>query len=312
MKNAKEVNLSEEIDRLIREKRYRLVNSVIIWQEGKILAERYYNGFNQESRNVLRSVMKSILSAVTGIALQKGLLPGLDVPVSQYLEEFREKRDLLHPMITLRHLLTMTSGIYWTGGIHYHCPMMEQLRRSRKWVSYIADCPVTDIPGTRCNYKEFDVILLAAALGKVCGDLYDFIDTELYQPMGIRSGRWYSSPDGVYYTVSDDEAEENASNLTARELLAIGKLYLNGGVFEGKRILPEEYCKLTTTSFLEKDYGYLWWCGEGWYAARGFGGQRVIVFPEKRAIAVMQATPTPSGRAYDDIIMELLTNVRCL
>ena len=79
MKNVKEVDLSEEIDRMIREKRYRLVNSVIIWQEGEILAERYYNGFDRDSRNVLRSVMKSILSAATGIALQKGLLAGFSI-----------------------------------------------------------------------------------------------------------------------------------------------------------------------------------------------------------------------------------------
>ncbi len=67
-----ERNIAEEIDCYIAKKRYRLINSVILWQEGEILAENYYNGFTSESRNVMRSVMKSILSAATGIACRQG------------------------------------------------------------------------------------------------------------------------------------------------------------------------------------------------------------------------------------------------
>lgn len=302
--------LSEEINRMIQEKRYRLVNSVILCQGDEILAENYYNGFTSESRHVIRSIMKSILSAVTGIALEKGKIESLDVPISEYLAEFREGRDMLHRMITIRHLLTMTSGIYWNGGVHYHCPMMEQLRRSKNWVSYIADCAVTDVPGTKWNYKEFDVILLSAVLQKNCGDLYDFIDRELYQPLGIQSGRWYQSPDGVYYSVADGEENETPSNLTARELLSLGQLYRNQGVFDGKRILSEKFVKETTTPFIEKSYGYLWWCGEDGFSAFGFGGQRIMVFPQKNVVAVVQATPTPQGKAYDDMVFEVVNMIK--
>lgn len=300
------MDLSDKIDRIIREKRYRLVNSVIICQGGEMVAENYYNGFHENSRNVLRSVMKSILSAVAGIAVQKGKIDSLDTPVAEYLPVFREGRDMLHPIITVRHLLTMTSGIYWNGGVHYHCPMMVQLRRSKNWVSYVADCPVTDVPGTRWNYKEFGMILLAAVLQTACGDLYDFLDRELYQPLGIQSGRWFQSPDGVYYSVADTEANEAPSNLTARELLAIGQMYRDNGVFGGTRILSEEFVKETTRPYLVKDYGYLWWCGTDWFSARGFGGQRITVFPEKDVVAVVQATPTPQRKACDDLVFGVL------
>lgn len=300
------MRVSEEINKYIREKRYRLINSVLIEQEGELLAENYYNGFTCESRNVMRSVMKSILSAVTGIALRQGKLQNLDAPVAEYLEEFREGRDPLHGMITIRHLLTMTSGIYWNGGIHYHCPMMEQLRRSKNWVSYVADCAVADIPGTKWNYKEFDMILLAAVLERACGDLYDFMDQELFQPLGIQSGRWFQSPDGVYYSVADGERNEASSNLTAREMLAVGQLYLNGGTYNGTQILTEEYVRETTSPYMEDHYGYLWWCGPDWFSAMGFGGQRIMVFPEKRIVAVVQATPTPQGKAYDDLLFEVI------
>lgn len=143
---------------------------------------------------MLNSVVKGILSLAAGVAPDRGLLPGLDVAVADYIPVLREGRDPLHPFITLRHLLTMTSGIYWNGGIHCHCPMMEQMRRSGDWLSHIADCTVADLPGMRHNYKEFDVILLTVVLQEVCGDLYDFIDREIYTPLRIRSERWYKSP----------------------------------------------------------------------------------------------------------------------
>lgn len=133
------MTFAEEINGYIGRKRYRLINSVLFWQDSEILAENYYNGFTAHSRNVLRSVAKSIMSLAAGIALDRGLLPGLDTPAADYIPVLREGRDPLHPLITVRHLLTMTSGIYWNGGIHYHCPMMEQMRRSGNWLSHIAD-----------------------------------------------------------------------------------------------------------------------------------------------------------------------------
>lgn len=298
------MTFSEEISRYIGQKRYSKINSVLFWQDGKILAENYYNGFTEQSRNVLRSVVKSILSLAAGVALDRGLLPGLDVAVADYIPVFREGRDPLHPLITVRHLLTMTSGIYWNGGVHYHCPMMEQMLRKGNWLSHIADCVVADLPGIRHNYKEFDVILLAAVLEAVCGDLYDFIDREIYSPLGIRSGRWYKSPCGVYYSVGGGrEGDEIPSSLTAREMLQIGRLCLDGGIYGGHRIVSETYLQeAISPSAADPGYGFLFWLGDGWYACRGYGGQRIHVIPERRLIAVMQATPSSRGRAYDDVI----------
>lgn len=106
------MTLSEKISGFIHQKHYRKINSVLFWQDGEILAENYYNGYTEQSRNVLNSVVKSILSLAAGVALDRGLLPGLDVAAADYIPVLREGRDPLHPLITLRHLLTMTSGIY--------------------------------------------------------------------------------------------------------------------------------------------------------------------------------------------------------
>lgn len=298
------MTLSEEISRYIEQKHYRKINSVLFWQDGEILVENYYNGFTEQSRNVLNSVVKSILSLAVGVAFDRRLLPGPDAAVADYVPVFREGRDPFHLLINVRHLLTMTSGIYWNGGVHYHCPMMEQMRRNGNWISHIADCAVADLPGVRHNYKEFDVILLTAVLEAVCGDLYDFIDREIYAPLGIRSGRWYKSPCGVYYSVGGGREEDQIpSALTAREMLQLGRLCLDGGVYEGRRIVSERYLQeALIPSAADPGYGFLFWLGDGWYACRGYGGQRIHVFPKKRLIAVMQATPSSRGMAYDDVI----------
>ena len=298
------MTFAEEISHYIGQKRYRLINSVLFWQDGEILAENYYNGFTEQSRNVLYSVVKSILSLAAGAALDRGLLPGLDAAAADYIPAFREGRDPLHPLITVRHLLTMTSGIYWNGGVHYHCPMMEQMRRKGDWLSHIADCAVADLPGTRHNYKEFDVIVLSAVLEAVCGDLYDFIAREIYAPLGICSGRWYKSPCGIYYSVGGGREEDQLpSALTAREMLQLGRLCLDGGVYEGRRIVSASYLReALAPSAADPGYGFLFWLGDGWFACRGYGGQRIHIFPEKRLIAVMQATSSARGMAYDDVI----------
>lgn len=297
--------MDQKIDDFIKRKRYRQVNSVLVYRDGEILAQSYYNGCNPESRNVIKSVAKSVMSICAGIALDKGLFVSLDEPICRYIPQFGEGRDPLHTAITIRHLLTMTSGIYWNGGVHYHCPMMTQMRRSGDWISHIADCAVSDMPGTRYCYKEWDVILLAKVLDAVCGDFYDFLKENLYDPLGIGSERWYRTPCGVYYSVGDgDEGkEERRSSLTAQEMLRLGKLFLDGGVFDGKRIVSEAYIRQTiAASECSDGYGYLWWRGDDWYGCRGFGGQSITVVPEKRVVVVTQATPTARGMAYFDLV----------
>lgn len=299
------MNINMEIDSFIKRKHYRQINSVLIWKDEEILAKLYYNGYDENSNNVIKSVAKSIMSICTGIALDQGLIKSLDEPICNYIPAFNEGREPLHKLITIRHLLTMTSGIYWNGGIHYHCPMLAQMHRSGDWISYIADCAVSNIPGTKNNYKEWDVILLAKVLDMVCDDMFDFINYNLYKPLHIVSDRWYKSTCQVYYSVAfgDEGKEEVTSNLTAFDMLKIGQLILNGGIYEGSQIITQNYInQLVAPSTCNSGYGLLWWRGDNWYGCRGYGGQSITVLPDKRAVIVSQATPTARGMGYDDLI----------
>ncbi len=301
------MNVAVEIDDYIKKKRYRQINSVLLWQDGGFLAKCYYNGFDENSRNVIKSVAKSITSVTAGILLDRGALKSLDEPVYRFIPQFNEGKDPRHRMITVRHLLTMASGIYWTGGVHYHCPMLDQMLRSGDWVGHIADIAVKDVPGTVYRYKEWDILLLAEVLNRICGDLYAFTNENLYQPLGIESAGWFRSASGTYYTVGTNEENEKQSDLTAMEMLKIGRLFLQDGIYDDRRILSKEYIAMATApSAAEPGYGLMWWRGEGWYGCRGYGGQSITVVPEKRRIAVTQATPTARGMGYDDFINYLI------
>lgn len=290
-----------QINELVKSSHHPQLNSVLVWEDGQIQAECYFNGFTAESRHNIKSVVKSILSIGIGIAQDQGLL-NVDDKISKYLPEFNEGRDLKHNLIRIRHLLTMSSGIFWQGGVHYHCPMMDAMRRSKNWVDYIADCKVTESPGAVHNYKEFDVILLSAILSKVTGDAFDYINEKLFTPLEIYNERWIKSPDGVYYSPALDKEEESVSALTAREMLKIGQLFLQKGIWNGKQIISKEYIdSAISPSPQNSGYGYLWWLGQDWYGCRGYGGQAVTVFPEQNKIVVTQATATSRPLAYDDI-----------
>lgn len=298
-------DIEAKIDAYVLGHHYRQVNSVLLCRDNEILARCYYNGFHEQSKNVIASVAKSIMSVCTGIALDKGLIQGLDEPAYKYIHEFSEGREPFHRMITIRHLLTMTSGIYWNGGVHYHCPMMKQLRNSDDWISYIADCAVTDIPGTRYNYKEWDVILLAKLLDQACGDMYDFINTNLFTPLEIESERWYKSPCGVYYSVGDDAETDNETKfkMTAIDMMKIGQLFLDGGKYGKRQIISEDYIHQAVTPLkCNPNYGFLWWVWEEQYGCRGYGGQSITVIPNENAVIVTQATPTDRGMGYLDMI----------
>lgn len=299
------MSLAEEIDAFIKGKHHRLINSVLVYRNGEIAAECYYNGFTKNSRNSIKSICKSITSVCAGICLDQGYIQDLNVPIFHYLPQFNGENDPMHRQITIKHLLTMSSGIYWNGGVHYHCPMLAQMRYSKSWVDYIADTAMKFHPGSRYIYKEFDLILLGALLEKaIGGELFDFLNENLYQPLGIQSDRWWKSRCDVPYSVAlgDEGPEEQQSSLTARDLLRIGQLYLQNGVYNGKQIISERYIKeCTSPSRSEKGYGYMWWLGDDWYGCRGFGGQNITVFPKQNAIFVMQATPTPRGMSYYDV-----------
>ncbi|MDR1329407.1 MAG: beta-lactamase family protein [Oscillospiraceae bacterium] len=296
---------ASRLDDYIAEHRYRLINSVLVYENDELVFERYYNKFTPDSRDNIKSIWKSILSLTLGICLDRGLVGGLDEPVCRYLAPFNEDIHPYHKRLTLRHLLTMSSGIYWNGGVHYHCPMFEQLLRSRDWVSHIADVQMKALPGSFFQYKEWDAALISAVIGKAAGvPAYEICREFLYEPLEIQSGVWPISKCGVNYNVMQGEER---SDLSARDLAKIGRLMLRGGEWNGRRIVSNDYIKSAAApSDAAAGYGLMWWIFESGFGGSGFGGQDLNVYPARNAVAVIQATPTPSSKFYGDVLAGMM------
>lgn len=304
-------NYDTWIEEYVRRKRYRQMNSVLLWQNGEFLAKCYFHDFDENSRNEIKSVGKSIISVAAGIMIDRGMLKSVDELVYRFIPQFHEGRDMRHRNITLRHLLTMSSGLYWIGGVHYHCPMLDQMFRTDDWMGYIADITIKDVPGTKYVYKEWDIILLTEVLNHVSGDIYAFINDNLYQPLGIQSAGWFQTAASTYYTNGTNDKNEKRSDLTAMEMFKIGQMFLQDGIYQDKQIVSKEYIKMAISpSPANSGYGFMWWRGEGWYGCRGYGGQSITVVPKKKLIMVTQAAPTARGMGYDDFIWDTIDMVQ--
>ena len=256
-----------------------------------------------------------------GICLDKGIVRDIDDPISRYLPPFAKRIDLRHMSITVRHLLTMSSGIHFLGGVHYHCPMLEQMRRTRDWIAHIADVQMVAAPGMKFVYKEWDVILLSALIGRACGGLaWDVAREYLFAPLGIDTTPWLvqntrttgtASPLNYNADLQATPSIDKGDKMTALHMAKIGRLMLNNGIWEDQQIISPSYLRDSITqSPTNPHYGYLWWLSETGCHARGFGGQEINIHPAKKIVTVVQATVTPSSKMYPDIGENIVGKVK--
>ncbi len=243
--------------------------------------------------HTMQSVSKSVTSALIGIALRRGELPSVDARVMPYFRAFQTAADPRREAMTLRHVLTMTTGIRWdesstsyTDALN-NCAAMEA---TEDWVQYVLDQPMAEEPGKTFVYNSGATQLLSYLIEQVTGkEADDYAKEQLFAPLGIEYA-WKRTPKGLADT-------EGGLYLRPRDLAKLGLLYLKDGTWEGKRILPEGWVKDSTTWHTgtrgTRGYGYKWWVlrrkGPGAYeayAGLGYGGQRLIVVPELELIAV--------------------------
>jgi CubicO group peptidase (beta-lactamase class C family) len=249
--------------------------------------------FKGRDIHTLQSVTKSVAATVIGIALGRGEIKTLDQP---FLEHFADK-DLSRVNARLRtatiaDVLTMRSGIEWH---EQDRPLDDtnttlQLERSRDWIQFTLNQPMDAAPGTKWAYNSGGSQLLSGIIRHATGRFIDdYAKEHLFSPLGITDFHWKRTPTGHPDT-------EGGLYLTADGLARIGRLYLTGGVWNGRRILPEGWVKQATARHVSNvskgwDYGYQWWItsqnGLDVWAGRGFGGQFLIVIPARDTVAVV-------------------------
>ena len=181
------------------------------------------------SANV-KSVSKSIISALVGVAIDRGLLPAPETPIRTYFPEISKDRDDRKQRITIEDLLTMRSGLESTSNRNYGAWV-----QSRNWVQHALARPLFAMPGTEMEYSTGNTHLLSAILTKATKtSTWQFAQDALAKPLGFTLARWPQDPQGIYFGGND-------MLLTPRQMLAFGELYLRGGRTEQRQIVSEKW-----------------------------------------------------------------------
>ncbi|MDA0706617.1 MAG: serine hydrolase [Proteobacteria bacterium] len=310
------------LDREFASGKYGYVDGMMIFRHGSLVYERHYqhdydapfHGYDQTRGpynyydpdwhpwyergplHSMQSVSKSVTSALIGVALQRGELAGVDIRVMPFFAEFAsDNRDPLWGEITLRDLLTMTSGIEWDeSSVPYvdlknMCAAMEQ---SDDWIQFVLAQSMRESPGASFEYNSGVTMMLAHILVQATGKpLADYAEEHLFRPLGIDQYYWKETPTGLHDA-------EGGLYLEPGDLARFGELYASDGVINGTRILPVNWVQESmepATRVPDGDgrYGYQWWLlpyaggTKSWaYSADGYGGQFLLIVPEYDLIAV--------------------------
>jgi CubicO group peptidase (beta-lactamase class C family) len=247
----------------------------------------YYRG---TELHTLQSVTKSVNSAGIGIAIDQGLIEGVDVPVLPFFEAYDfDRSDPRKQAMTLEDLLTMRSGIEWNtqGGYSDSEHSTILLENSDQWIQFILNQPMDEDPGTVYEYNDGASVLLGKILREATGQRADrFIDEHLFRPLDIREHYWKISPDGETDT-------EGGLYLKPRDLAKIGYLFAHGGRWQGEQVVSEDWVERSISPIVERPgYGYQWWVQEqedgrtNVFAMNGYGGQFMLAARDEDVIAV--------------------------
>lgn len=273
------------------------LNALIVARDGAVAAEQAFRGPRPDRPVNVKSLSKTVLAMLTGAAIERKVLEGVDQPIAPILRRSIPKdADPRIERVTVGHLLSLQAGLERTSGPNYGSWIA-----SGDWVRDALSRPFVDEPGGRMLYSTGSSHLLSAVLTRASGrSTLALMRDWLGEPLGITIPAWPQDPQGIYFGGNDME-------LSPRALLRIGELARLRGAVDGRRVLPESWIDAMWTPrgaspFTGDSYGYGWFLRDvdgapvryGW----GFGGQMLFVAPALGMTVVMTSDATrPSGRA---------------
>lgn len=283
------------------------LHSVVVVRHGSLVFERYFSGadethgvrlgevaFGPQTKHDVRSVTKSIVALLLGIAVDRGWIEGIDRPVLSFFPDYADLRTPEKDRITLRHLLTMSSGLRWNED-NYDDPNNSEIRMDQAPDPYrfVLEQPVVAPAGQLYTYNGGGTALIAAVLQKATGKpLDELARTLLFEPLEITDVEWSRWDDGTARAAS-------GLRMRPRDLARIGQLVLARGAWNGKQIVPAAWVDAATAPQINGAglyfYGYQFWLGRSlvhgrevdWASATGNGGQRVFIVPTLDLVVVV-------------------------
>ncbi|NQX98627.1 MAG: serine hydrolase [Flavobacteriales bacterium] len=262
----------------------------LIIKHDKIIYEHYWDGYNKNSLTNSFSVAKTFIGLLIGIAIDEGKINSVNDPVSNYLPKYKN-----NPELTIKHLLTMSSGIDFDESYKSPFGHMAKAYYGSDIKTLNDNYSLTETPGETWKYLGGNTIILSLILEKVTGTtVSEYMSKKVWQPIGAKNAALWS--------LDKENGREKAyccfySN--ARDFARIGKLYLNKGIWNNQRIISSNYVSASTSAAYKlKDengspvdfYGYQMWMSYykdmDIFYARGIQGQFIIVIPDKEIIIV--------------------------
>lgn len=286
------------------------LHSLLVSQGDELVFEEYYNDRDPNRPANMKSASKSVISALVGIAIDQGLIKSVDVKIADYFPELisashnTEKRQ-----ITIENLLTMQSGLETTSNRNYGKWVL-----SDNWIEFAINQPLVAAPGTRMLYSTGSTHLLSAIISKASGvSTKQFAQDNLTSQLGYSMSYWSQDPQGIYFGGNDME-------MTPRQMLRFGKLYLNDGRVDERQIISESWIDNSHRPHARSPrgqgryYGYGWWlrdlAGMQVPVAWGYGGQLIFVVKELNlvVVATSESTPGPQRRGHLGSLYDLVEN----
>jgi CubicO group peptidase (beta-lactamase class C family) len=278
----------------------RETKSFLVIKNDSIVFEKYYDGYDENSLSNSFSVAKSIVVSLMGKAIMEGKIKGLDQPVSDYFDEYKEG---LASELTVGDLASMSSGMKWNEKYYSVINITSESYFTNDLRSVILRQKIIDKPGQSFRYSSGDTQLLAMVIEKATGTtLSDYLSEKFWKPMGAENN-------ALWQLDSDNYGMEKAYCCiasTARDFARFGKLYINNGKWGNEIILDSSFVELATKPVFDSSpyYGYGWWLynfeGKKVFTMNGHRGQFVISFPEENIIIVRQGSFNEMGRVSNN------------
>jgi CubicO group peptidase (beta-lactamase class C family) len=286
------------------------LHSLLVSHHGSLILERYLNGRRATQHANVKSVSKSVISALVGIAIEQKHIPSVREPINTYFSDLlRAPAEAPKRAITVEDLLTMRSGLESTSGRSYGAWVT-----SKNWVRFVLTRELETAPGAEMEYSTGNTHLLSAILTRATKrSTWQYAQEVLAKPLGFSLARWPQDPQGVFFGGND-------MLFTPRQLLAFGEMYLNRGRHLNRQVVPSRWVDDSLvprgrSDFNDQLYGYGWWmrefAGEQSFFAWGFGGQYVFVIPSLQLVVVTTSS-TATGeerRGHRRTIFGLLEQI---
>ncbi|MBA7586340.1 hypothetical protein ES708_28338 [subsurface metagenome] len=266
------------------------LHSLIIIRNGAIISETYWHPYDINTTHNIKSASKSILSALTGIAIERKCIKSIDQKISEFLP--KDFLDSLKSEILIYNLLTMTTGLDWKEDVG---PTPFEIESWKK-------VPMKNKPGEKFEYNTAMTHMMSTILTSTCGNnTKEFADLWLFKPLKINNYQWRLNDNGIYH---------GGSNLflTPRDMGKFGLLYLNKGNWGNQKIVTEDWIKSSTSKVFDipneqnptEDYGYWWWIQNNTYMAYGAGGQIIKINPQLNLVIVITANSFNDQNTFDN------------